>query len=213
MEKKARRAVIFIGGAFPNEDLAAPILLEADYRIAADSGLSAALALGVVPDLVVGDMDSIPDLSVLKEFPPERVMRFPVDKDETDTEIALRVAGERGYDETVLIGGGGGRMDHFIALLSLFERDRHPIAWLTDKERISAVDSDFDTEASVGETFSFFPVGPGPCVMRSSGLKWNLDGLAWGRGDFGVSNRAAGNRVTVHMISGRLLAVRALNHD
>ncbi|MFP3958722.1 MAG: hypothetical protein ACLFUX_01000, partial [Spirochaetaceae bacterium] len=64
-----------------------------------------------------------------------------------------------------------------------------------------------------GRTVSFFPVGNEECRMRSEGLRWPLDGLVWRHGDVGISNEVVSDTLRVHMISGRLIMVRALAEE
>jgi thiamine pyrophosphokinase len=84
-----------------------------DIVIAADSGVDSALALGLMPHMVVGDLDSISPagLATVRNNDIE-VMQSPTDKDFTDTELALRCAAERGSRNLFLLSPGGGRLDH-----------------------------------------------------------------------------------------------------
>jgi thiamine pyrophosphokinase len=201
-------ALLFTGGDAP---VRIEEMLEGHpFACAADSGLLTAMRWGVVPDLVVGDMDSLADPSLLDSLPPSSVIRFPRDKDETDTEIGLRVLAERGFREVALIGGGGGRLDHLLAILALFERETRPSTWLTARERIDFVDGEILFPAERGDTVSVFPVGCGQIRTESEGLRWKLDGLAWKRGSFGVSNEASAHAVRITVTAGAVLVVRKL---
>jgi thiamine pyrophosphokinase len=181
--------------------------------VAADSGLELALGAGIEPHLVVGDMDSLSDLSLLDRFPPGRVLRFPRDKDETDTEIGLRVMGERGCADITIAGGGGGRIDHLLGIALLFERERPPRRWLTDREDIRLVEGSAEFEGWEGSTISLFPVGPRAARMSSQGLQWPLEGLEFRRGFAGLSNRASGGKVRVTVGIGKLLVVRLVSEE
>jgi thiamine pyrophosphokinase len=178
--------------------------------VAADSGLERALSSGLEPDLVVGDMDSLRDRGLLDRFPAERVRSFEQDKDDTDTEIALGILFSEGFRDVVLAGGGGGRLDHLIGILSIFHRDEHPSVWLTSTDEVSAVDDRLERNGMQGETVSFFPVGREICTMSSRGLRWPLDGLSWQQGDVGVSNEVVSDRLEVRMHTGRLIMVRSV---
>ena len=86
---------------------------EGDLQIAADAGLHLCERLGVRPDVVLGDFDSM-DAS---EAPPDCI-RVPVEKDDTDTMLALREGLKRGCDTFYLYGAtGGARLDHTLANL------------------------------------------------------------------------------------------------
>lgn len=181
--------------------------------VAADSGLERARAADVEPDLVVGDMDSLRDRGLLDRFPTERVRSFDQDKDDTDTEIALAILFSEGYDEVVLAGGGGGRLDHLVGILAIFDRERHPTVWLTDRDEVTAVDGHLERRGMRGRVVSFFPVGNETCRMTSTGLQWPLDGLEWRHGDVGISNRVVDDVLRVDMMSGRLIMVQSLEES
>ncbi len=204
------RGVIITGGAAPPVESVLPWLADVALVVAADSGLHTAVGYGIRPELVVGDFDSLADDDLLKGYDDKDVRRYPRAKDHTDTEIALRVAREEGCDDLVIIGGGGGRIDHLLALVALFERPDPPGAWVSDTGVISAIVERTTARGSVGERISFAPIGCIPCRMVSHGLRWPLDGLTWGRGDIGISNEFAEAEVQVTMKSGQLLMMRSL---
>ncbi len=108
-------ALVFSGGDPPSGgDLAG--LPDDVVVIAADAGLHHAVALGVHVDVVVGDLDSVdPAALATAEAAGTLVERHPVDKDATDLELALGAAVARGATHVVVVGGHGGRLDHFLA--------------------------------------------------------------------------------------------------
>jgi thiamine pyrophosphokinase len=208
-----RLGIAFIGGEGPTAALARSVAEEAlavsgSLVVAADSGLIAAEAAGIKPDWIVGDMDSLDSEDRLRKYPAERVLRYPGDKDYTDTELALSLLWDKGCDSVWLIGGGGGRLDHLLALRSLFERDRFPCRWLTACDDIRCIEGPMvlSLARKQGELLSVFPLGAGPWKVISCGLKWPLNDLGWDRGFFGISNVAEGE-VTIQAESGRFLVV------
>lgn len=176
---------------------------------AADSGLDLLVSWKVVPDLVVGDMDSISDLSLLERYPGTEILRFPTAKDDSDTELGLRFLRERGADRVVIAGGGGGRLDHLLAIRSLFGRECHPDEWHTAHESCYRLSEGATLELATraGATISVFPVGDGASGMESEGLRWPLAGLVWDACGFGLSNEASDKRVVVRAGKGSLLVV------
>lgn len=203
-----RKGLLLTGGGGPERSRIEPWLDEVAMVIAADSGYDLAQRVGVEPDLIVGDFDSISNADMLLKYDDGKVKRYSVDKDESDTEIGLRLLHEAGIADIVIAGGGGGRLDHLIAMLCLFDRPEPPIAWLTDGAEIRCIDERVVFDGTPGETLSFFPVGPEPCRMRSTGLRWPLDGLTWRKGDVGLSNVLTEESAIVEMESGRLISVR-----
>jgi thiamine pyrophosphokinase len=180
---------------------------------AADSGLLLAREYAISPDYIVGDMDSLPEPKVLDEYEASRVFRYPREKDFTDTELGIQLLREKGCDTIVILGGGGGRMDHYLALYSLFHRENPPSAWLTDQDRIIHINSCYTLEGNAGEKISLFPAGKVPVRMRSRGLKWPLDKLVWQIGDIGISNIVADNVAMIEIVSGALLLMRSWGNN
>ena len=114
------RAVIYTGGElFPDRVSERP--RADDLVIAADSGLAAARAFGVVPHILLGDFDSLGDPTAQGLPPSVEFLRVPAEKDDTDTQLAASVALARGATEVLVVGGFGGRPDHTLANLALLE--------------------------------------------------------------------------------------------
>jgi thiamine pyrophosphokinase len=210
------RGIAFIGGEGPSASICGGLARGADLIVAADSGLIAAEAAGVRPDWVLGDMDSLDDPRRLEKYPPERVLSYPAGKDHTDTELALRLLWERGCGETWLLGGGGGRIDHLLAIRALFERDPCPSRWLTAAEDIRCIGAAGEGPALLslgppalppGSLVSVFPAGGGPWRVESRGLRWLLGDLSWDRGFFGISNTAPEGRFSLRVRAGKFLVV------
>jgi thiamine pyrophosphokinase len=207
------KGLLVIGGAGPSPVVLRECARGVDLVVAADSGLEPLLAAGLIPSLVVGDMDSLSDQSLLDGVPPERILRFPPDKDETDTEIGLRVMTEQGCRDITLAGGGGGRIDHLLGIAALFERPAPPSRWFTDKEEIHLVEGEREFVGWERSTVSVFPVGPGASRLSSKGLQWPLEGLEFPRGYGGISNRVTGPRVVIKVGIGKLLVIRSAGDD
>ena len=211
--------IAIIGGEGPPPELLKEIAC-AELIVAADSGLIAAEEAGLAPDWIVGDMDSLasargasPDqLGRLEKYPPDRVLRYPVDKDHTDTELALFLLKEKGCDEIWIAGGGGGRTDHIFGIYALFERQDPPDRWFTRNEEIRCLKEGKTLTARLppGSFISVFPLGAGPWEAESSGLKWPLDGLAWKRGDIALSNVAIDGPFEIRSVRGRFLVFLVL---
>jgi thiamine pyrophosphokinase len=228
--------IVFTGGEGPCPERARRLLKAAAGKApaaaprrllvaAADSGLRAAEAAGIEPDFVIGDMDSLENLSRLDYYSPDRVIRCNRDKDYTDTEMALSLLWEKGCGEIWLLGGGGGRTDHLFAVRSLFERESFPSRWFTAGEDIFCVEAPGELvypaggalppesesgRKSGGDLVSVFPLGGGPWEASSRGLKWPLEGLSWSRGFFGVSNLAPDGEFSIRALRGRFLILMPL---
>jgi len=202
--------LLLLGGEGPRRAQLEEVLRAASLVIAADSGFDLALRLGLLPDLLVGDLDSVAPGPELSAFPRERIRRYPPDKDLTDAELGLGLFAERGIARVVLAGGGGGRLDHLLAVAGLFQRKSPPLAWYTALERIERVDGEAELSGCLGRRVSFFPLGQAAGGLSSEGLKWPLDGLEWARGQGGISNLVTSDPARVRVRRGSLLMIREL---
>jgi thiamine pyrophosphokinase len=203
------RGIVFTGGEGPPPEKGRRIAEGAAMIVAADSGLGGAEAAGIRPDWIMGDMDSLDDIRRLENYPPERILFYPREKDYTDTELAFSFLVEKGCDEIWLIGGGGGRADHFLALRSLFEREPCPRGWITAGEELLCLSAPEELACTLdsGGLVSVFPLGGGPWEARSKGLVWPLEGLPWDRGFFGLSNRAAEGNFSIRAYKGKFMII------
>ena len=197
--------LLLTGGYGPGRADLEPFLDTVGPIVAADSGYDLALALGLRPDLIVGDMDSVR----ARRLPEERVRRFPRDKEHTDTELGLQALEELGCDRVVIAGGGGGRLDHLLFIVALFERETVPLCWITAHEHVEAIRGTAACHARVGQTVSFLPLSKGATIGSSEGLRWPLDGLRWRPGDGGVSNVITASPMRVTVAAGALLMIRS----
>ena len=114
-----KKCILVCAGDFVPMDLARE---EGDLLIAVDGGLKYLEQMGVLPDHIVGDFDSVSEegrrvLEEIERMAPEKVTRLPVAKDDTDAIAAVRLGLERGYRRFYIYGGYGGRMDHMLANL------------------------------------------------------------------------------------------------
>jgi thiamine pyrophosphokinase len=201
------RGLAFIGGRGPSPDICHKLAQGAGLIAAADSGLMAAEAAGLCPDWITGDMDSLDHLSRLQKYPAGRVIRHSRDKDYSDTELALELLWNQGCDEVWIIGGGGGRLDHILAIRSLFEREKTPARWITAGEDCFCISRTTDFSVSPESRVSVFPLGNGPWKISSRGLKWPLEPVSWNRGLAGLSNEALTDRFSVSVSAGRFLVI------
>lgn len=209
------KALLVSGGDAPPRERLAARFSDFDLVCAADSGLDVLREWGLAPHIIAGDMDSISDPGLIDEYPDAELLRAERDKDDSDTELGLKALAARGATRIVLAGGGGGRLDHLLAIRALFERRLRPQEWHTRHEAVHllADGASLEFSSEPGETISVFPLGLGASDMRSEGLRWSLEGLVWGPGDFGLSNRATEPRVKIRAGRGEILVVRLVEPE
>ena len=202
--------LLLLGGEGPPREVLDPYLAGVARVVAADSGFDLALELGVEPHLVVGDFDSVTRRQELAALPADRIRRAPADKDQTDAELGLEVLAEWGCRRIIVAGGGGGRFDHQLAVLGLFERDCRPQVWLTAAEHMEVITGTVRFRGHRDCTVSLFPLSAAVDGLSSRGLRWPLDGLRFERGFAGVSNLVVDDQWQITVGAGRLLMIRNL---
>lgn len=181
--------------------------------IAADYGTDHAKHLGIVPDLVVGDLDSVsPEALAWAEGLGATIERHPGDKDETDLELALRRAVDHEPERIVVAAVGGGRLDHLLANFMVLADPRFavaPIDILVDDTRVSVVHGQREITGDPGSVVSLLPIGEDAIGVTTSGLGYELHDEPLGaRSSRGVSNYLVGSEATVALRQGVLLAVQ-----
>lgn len=112
------KAFIYTGGRILEKKIS-ECPKEEDLIIAADGGYHNAKKMGVTPQILLGDLDSI---EKTERIPEEiEVLQVPAEKDDTDTQLAVQVALEKGATEIVIVGGLDGRLDHTLSNLAILE--------------------------------------------------------------------------------------------
>lgn len=153
-----------------------------DMVVAADAGLEMLRAAGVMPNEIVGDLDSV-DRTILKEYENNSEVCLDVhqpEKDETDTELALMTAVKNGCDIVDMLGALGGRMDHAIGniqLLYQFYRQGVEINIYDEKNRIYLLGKGkmFHREELYGRYVSFLPLTETVEGLTLKGFKYPLN--------------------------------------
>lgn len=180
---------------------------EGDFLIAADGGLLTLQQQGLRPHLAVGDFDSLG--SVPTDLP---IVRYPVEKDDTDMAIAVEEGLSRGYTRFVLYGGMGGRVDHTLANIQLltYLAKKGARGVLLDSTTALTVIADggcWEGEAPNG-TVSVFCLGDRAEGVTLRGLHYTLtDATLTCDRALGVSNAFVGERAAVSVRTGALLIV------
>ena len=205
-----RTALVFCGGGPSQLPIAVP---DAPLVIAADVGAVEARRLGFAVDLLVGDMDSVPP-GLVEELESRgvRVQRHPADKDATDLELALEAALAEGVERTLVVGGGGGRMDQLVGnALVMSARRFEPMRLdaVFGPAQVHVVRGQRELIGVPGETVSLFAVGGPARGVHASGLRWPLEGAVLEPGSSrGISNEFSHGTARLAVEDGVLLAIR-----
>lgn len=208
--QETRTVVVVATGADPAAVRAGAAGLEV---IAADGGLDAALAAGVVPALVVGDLDSVGPAALARaERDGVPVARHPAEKDATDLELALDAALDRSPERILVLGSAGGRLDHLLAAALVLASDRYAavaVDAVLGPARLHVVRGERALAGAPGELLSLLPVhGPAEGVV-TDGLRYPLRGETLRPGSSrGVSNVFTQREARIALTGGVLVAVR-----
>ena len=203
--------VVFTGGDPVDPAVAAH--LPEGFVIAADSGLAQAAALGWRVDLAVGDFDSADPAAISAVRAVGGVVeRHPEAKDATDLELGMLAALARGATHVVVVGGHGGRVDHFLAnalLLAAPVFAAMKVEAFVGAARVVVVRDRAELRGAVGDLVSLLAVGGAATGVRTTGLLYPLRGEPLAPGSTrGVSNELAEPTATVELTSGTLLVVQ-----
>ena len=201
-----KTALVLAGGTLPATGLW-PLLLEGrDLVIAADGGLAHARVLGVEPDLIVGDFDSV-EAGDLRRYEHVPVERHPPEKDDLDLELALSAAWERGADHANVAGAFGDRLDQSFGALLIAARlvasGRSLALFAANHEaRVVAAGGSLTRELHPGTTVSLLALAE-DCVVSTSGVHYPLREAALPMGTgLGLSNAATGGPVELAVHAG-----------
>ena len=198
-----KKCVIFCAGEFKE-----PIELieDRDILIAADGGLVHVEALGLVPNVILGDFDSL-------GYIPEGAEVHPVEKDDTDCMLAIKKGLELGCDTFVIYGGlDGERLDHTLANYQALRylADREAVGYLVGRRYLVTVvkNGKISFPSDAKGILSVFCLGADARGVTLSGLKYPLeDGALTSGFPLGVSNHFTGEKAEISVNDGSLLVM------
>lgn len=195
-KKVSNRTIIIANGHLSNPNKARQHICPDDRVICADGGTHHAQSMELLPDIVVGDLDSL-DSALCAELKAAGV-RFevhPAKKDETDLELALRLAVSEGAKEIEILAMLGGRLDQSLANLLLLARPEWASAQVRATEGSQSVwpvrgGQETTIEGKCGDLLSLVPVTPLVSGVTLEGVEWPLQAATLRFGStFTISNR------------------------
>ena len=205
-----KRAFIYAAGEYSVDDIKLYKRIktkEDDLIICADGGYDALVYTTIVPNVVIGDFDSL-KANVSKDI---EVVKYPSDKDKTDLEICIDYALERGCDTIFLLGALGGRIDHTIGTLCamkyILEHGASPLI-LNGKSRIYLVEREVALSRDNYDYVSLIPCTDKVTGITTSGLKYELNNdTLYKSNSLGISNEFYNNNVTIKIEEGLLYVI------
>lgn len=204
--------VIVCGGRIENYEVLKKYFNEARLIISADSGAYHCRQFGLKPDLMVGDFDSVnsEDYRCLREAGVECI-RFPVEKDMTDSELAMEIAVERGCTRLIILGALGTRVDHSVSNLFLLKKllDKGVEGIIADElNEVRLIDSSIDLVRTPDVNITLLPLAGSAKGVTTRGLYYPLEDAVLEVGSsWGVSNRFSEDKARVTVKKGYLLVI------
>lgn len=190
---------------------------EWNFVISADSGMEFCRKAEILPDMILGDFDSAdPDtLKLFQKKCPERILKFPAEKDETDTELAIMKAIEAEADHITILGGTGSRLDHVLGNIHLLKMamDAGVECCMIDRHnRIRMIQSSFELKKKeqFGKYISLIPFTPRVEGLTLSGFAYEVKDFTLNSGKArGVSNEIVSETAKIDLKKGILLVIES----
>lgn len=185
-----------------------------DYIICSDGGANHAYKMDIIPDYIIGDLDSIED-NILKYYKSKHVQfeKFPAKKDETDTELSILLAKKLNGKKIDLIGALGGRIDHTIANINLLYYIKNKGITpkiISEREEIYiAIDEEIIIYGNIGDTISIIPIKGDAKGITLENLEYTLDNynVEFSK-PLGVSNVMKKNSCNIKINEGSILIIK-----
>ena len=203
------KAYIFTGGEIYHQYIAEQIE-EGDLVISADAGYKNATLMGAHTNILIGDFDSlgaIPD-------DVDEVRQLPVEKDLTDTQVALEIAIEKEAEEIIIVGSTAGRFDHALSMMAILEKyweSRIPIYIVNGQNRVRFIrNSGFIVVRSQYQYFSLIAADEKVKGVSIEGAKYPLVNATLTRKhQFAVSNEITKNCALINVKKGGIFIIES----
>ncbi len=209
-----KHAVLFVNGVLPDLERVRELATRADDLIAVDGGLRHVNGLGLQPHLLIGDLDSVKPQEVDAVIAHGGLVeRYPIEKDETDLELALRRAVEMGAARITVVAALGGRLDQTIAnihLLALPFLEKTAVSLDDGQEQVCIIRSLEKISGKIGDRVSLLPLTPAVRGVSTAGLRYPLvDEELFFYSSRGVSNELVSDQAEVKITDGMLLCIHS----
>lgn len=178
-----------------------------EYVICADGGLEKVKGLGLMPDLILGDFDSV-SASVLERYKSLNIetVTFPPEKDYTDMELAITHAVKKGFKDIVLVGASGTRLDHTVANMLLIEKYHKigiNIVILDNNNLIQMVTNNMTIPFRKNHFVSIMPLSESIEGLTLEGFEYPLNNINVERGStLCISNEISENMGVIRLDKG-----------
>jgi len=207
-----KQAYIFINSKINKKSLSRLIINKNDLLIGVDDGAKNILNLGLTPKVVVGDFDSL-NQKIITQLTQKRVrlIKYPKDKDFTDSQIALDFAVKQKIKRVIFVGLTGNRLDHVLTNLFFIVHPRYrhlDISFLDNKQSIYIVKKSLVLTGHKNDRISLIPLFNNVTGIITSSLKFLLNNETLYLGDSrGINNVMTGSTANITIKTGLLMII------
>jgi thiamine pyrophosphokinase len=206
------RVIIFANGEIKNYVYAKKYIKPQDFLIASDGGLKHMDKIDIIPNLIVGDLDSLQkEILVKYKKMGVEIQKFNPKKDLTDTEIAINYAITNKYSEIVIFGGLGGRLDHSLGNIQLLYKclkNNVKATLINDFEVVILINDNIIINKDVGSVVSLIPFSDTVKGINTKGLEYELINGTLNCGETrGISNIIKNDVVEINIKEGVLTII------
>lgn len=208
------KCVIVANGIIKNYGYLKQIIEHSDMVVCADGGSRHLRKVNILPDIVIGDLDSMSQADrVFFENRNVQIIRYPVRKDASDTELAVAWAMENKADDITLTGTSGKRLDHTLANIFLMKQiaaKRIACRMVDDHNEIYLISDEIRLKGSPGDLVSIIPVTEKVSGLTLAGLEYSLEDAEIFMGtSIGISNCFTGNKAFISIKTGLLAVIKS----
>lgn len=215
MTDSIHRALLFVNGDFPQAEKLITQIKPDDFLMAVDGGLRHMTQYKLTPSLIIGDLDSADPAEVERlQAQGVEVRQFPVDKDETDLELALSAALEFQPNLIWVVAALGDRIDQTLGnifLLTNPEFKNTDLRLVDGAREVFLIRGSGSIQGVPGQRVSLLPLNGPAHGIRTEGLAYPLQGeTLYPERTRGISNRLTAPIAHINLTAGRLLCVHEL---
>jgi len=206
-----KTAFMYLNGSHINERRLRSVIKETQCIIAVDGGANYLHSHNIIPDVLIGDMDSIDkDVYRILNQNNTKMLIHPKEKDQTDSELAISYAMEQGYTQIVIAGFGGDRLDHMIATIHFLCNviNKIKVKIIQNNENIYLITKSLQFQGKKDDEVSIIPLLTDAKGVTTKGLQYGLsDELLNLSSTRGVSNVMSDATASITLKKGRLMVV------
>jgi thiamine pyrophosphokinase len=204
------KIAIIANGTITNNDFHKKILQDFDNIICADGGANIAKKLEIIPDYIIGDLDSIkkPVLSYYKKLNKTKIIK-DTNPDKTDLELAIKLAETLNPSKITIFGAIGNRIDHTLANIHCLDKIKPGIKAeiVDDKSTIQLAKESLEITGEKNDIISVIPLSD-VTNLNYDGFKWNVKNLDTKIGWFGISNKILNKKASINFSKGKILIIK-----